>query len=93
MTSMRRMSVETTNGDSKLGLTETWIFEKTGTAVAGTYSNIGTASCRFPIWVARNWLRRMPPPTWLPLTMMPLGSGGLLDLARSIRRRSICYLQ
>ena len=32
------------DGDGKLGLTETWIFEETGTAVAGTYSNLGTAS-------------------------------------------------
>ncbi|MEJ8827202.1 hypothetical protein WKW80_35340, partial [Variovorax humicola] len=32
------------NNDGKLNLNETWIFEKTGTAVAGSYSNIGTAS-------------------------------------------------
>ena len=31
------------NGDGKLDLTETWIFEAAGTAVAGNYSNTGTA--------------------------------------------------
>ncbi len=36
-----------TNLDGKLDLTETWIYEATGTAVAGSYSNIGTASGSF----------------------------------------------
>ncbi len=31
------------DSDSKLDVNETWIFEKTGTAIAGTYENIGTA--------------------------------------------------
>jgi uncharacterized repeat protein (TIGR01451 family) len=33
-----------TNGDGILDLTETWIYEATGTAIVGSYSNIGTAS-------------------------------------------------
>jgi hypothetical protein len=32
-----------TNGDNKLDVDETWIFEALGTAVAGSYSNIGKA--------------------------------------------------
>jgi len=32
-----------TNEDGKLDLSETWIYEASGTAVAGSYSNIGTA--------------------------------------------------
>ena len=31
------------NGDGKLDLTETWIFEAAGTAISGDYANIGTA--------------------------------------------------
>jgi len=33
-----------TNGDSKLTSDETWIFEATGTAIAGQYENIGTVT-------------------------------------------------
>jgi uncharacterized repeat protein (TIGR01451 family) len=36
-----------TDGDGKLDLTETWIFEASGTASAGSYSNTGTASGKF----------------------------------------------
>ena len=32
-----------TDGDGKLDLTETWIYEATGTAIAGQYNNIGSA--------------------------------------------------
>jgi uncharacterized repeat protein (TIGR01451 family)/LPXTG-motif cell wall-anchored protein len=32
-----------TNGDSKLDPTETWIYEASGIAIAGTYENTGTA--------------------------------------------------
>jgi hypothetical protein len=33
-----------TNSNNKLDLTETWIFEASGTAITGNYSNTGTAS-------------------------------------------------
>ncbi len=33
-----------TDGDSKLDVNETWIYEEDGTAVVGTYENVGTAS-------------------------------------------------
>ena len=33
-----------TNDDGKLELTETWIYEATGTSITGDYSNTGTAS-------------------------------------------------
>lgn len=36
-----------TNADGKLDLSETWIYEAGGTAVAGDYSNTGTASASF----------------------------------------------
>ena len=32
-----------TNGNGKLDLTETWIYEASGTAITGDYSNTGTA--------------------------------------------------
>ena len=32
-----------TNGNGELDLTETWIYEATGTAIAGQYNNIGSA--------------------------------------------------
>src|SRR6185436_18660900 len=36
-----------TNNDGKLDLTESWVFIATGTAIAGNYSNTGTAKGSF----------------------------------------------
>ena len=36
-----------TNGNGRLDLTETWIYEASGTAITGNYSNTGTASGKF----------------------------------------------
>ena len=36
-----------TNGNNRLDLTETWIFQATGTAIEGAYSNVGTAAGSF----------------------------------------------
>ena len=32
-----------TNGNDELDLTETWLYEATGEAIAGQYNNLGTA--------------------------------------------------
>jgi hypothetical protein len=35
------------NSNGKLDLTETWVYEASGTAITGSYSNIGTASGKY----------------------------------------------
>ena len=48
------------NSDGKLDLTETWIYEATGTAIVGSYSNTGTATGSYTDG------GRTPAPTPLP---------------------------